>query len=318
MPESDAVNPQAQAQEILAPPARAAIFLTLIVPPGRESAAKDALADVPALTRSVAFRAPEAGLTCVTGIGSDLWDRAYAGLPRPAHLHPFAPLTGAKHHAPATAGDLLFHLRADSRDICFELAHQLMRRFDGVAECVDEVQAFRNWDERDLLGFVDGSENPGLPEADAVALIGSGGDYPGGSYVVVQKYLHDIPGWRSLTVEDQERAVGRSKIENIEIPDDEKAPDAHIVRASIDAPDGTELRIVRENMPFGSPGSGEFGTYFIGYAADPGITERMLRRMFIGEPPGSHDRLLDFSTAHTGCLFFVPPADLLEQPESYA
>jgi len=301
-------------QDVLAPPARAAIFLVVTVRAGAEDDVRGLLADLAGLTRSVGFRMPESELSCVAGIGSQLWDRLY-GAPRPAALHPFQPVAGAVHAAPATPGDLLFHLRARRLDVCFELARQVMIRLAGRADVVDEVHGFRYFDERDLMGFVDGTENPG--GADAVAAVRIGDEDPGfagGSYVVVQKYVHDLDAWEALTVEEQERAIGRRKLSDIELPDDVKPSNSHVALNTITDADGTERQIVRDNLPFGSVGDGEFGTYYIAYAADPDVIERMLRNMFVGDPPGNHDRILDFSTALTGCLFFVPPAAFLEDP----
>jgi putative iron-dependent peroxidase len=301
-------------QEVLRQPAKAAIFLVLDVRPGSEDTARDLLADLPGLTRSVGFRAPDDDLTCVAGVGAALWRRLYR-LPAPRELHPFRSVSGARHTAPATHGDLLFHLRARRLDLCFELARQVMARLAGHVTVLDEVQGFKYFDERDLLGFVDGTENPTGPEA--VAAITVGGEdpaYAGGSYVIVQKYLHNLDAWQALPVAEQERVIGRAKLSDIELPDAEKPANSHVAVTTIVDPDGTERQIVRENMAFGSPGAAEFGTYFIGYAATPDVIERMLQRMFVGEPPGNHDRILDFSTAVTGSLFFVPTAAFLENP----
>lgn len=303
-----------QPQHVLAPPAKAAIFLVLTVRPGAEADVRDVLADVAGLTRAVGFRAPEDGLSCVVGIGSQVWDRL-CGPPRPAGLHPFRALTGAVHTAPSTPGDLLVHLRAQRLDLCFELARQLMIRLAGHVDVVDEVHAFRYFDERDLLGFVDGTENPA--GADAVAAVTVGAEDPafaGGSYVIVQKYLHDLAAWDTLSVEEQELVIGRRKLSDIELPDADKPANSHVAVNTITDPDGTQRQIVRENMMFGRPGAQEYGTYFVGYAATPEVTERMLHDMFVGSPPGNHDRILDFSTAVTGGLFFVPTADFLANP----
>ena len=132
--------------------------------------------------------------------------------------------------------------------------------------------------------------------------------------MIVQKYVHDIPAWNALSVEEQERVVGRTKLDDIELPDDVKPANSHVALNTLTGPDGEELQIVRANMPFGQPGTGEFGTYYIAYAATPSITERMLQNMFLGSPPGNTDRILDFSTALTGCLFFAPAADFLDDP----
>ncbi len=298
---------------MITPLTSAAMFLVLTINSGGEAAVRDTLADWAALQRSVGFRGgSEGGLCCVAGIGSVAWDRLFGG-PRPAELHPFRELAGARHRARATPGDLLFHLKAARMDLCFEFATHVMSRLAGAVTAVDEVQGFRFFDERDLLGFVDGTENPDGAAARAAVLIGDQDpEFAGGSYVIVQKYLHDMTAWNALTTEAQEDAVGRTKLSDIEQPDHKKRSNSHVALNTITDPDGTQRQIFRHNMPFGSVASDEYGTYFIGYAASPSVTEQMLENMFIGKPPGNHDRLLDFSTAVTGGLFFVPSADFLD------
>jgi porphyrinogen peroxidase len=306
--------PAGEPQSILSPITEASIFLVLTVDPGREDEVRDVLADVSGLKRSVGFRIPEAGLTCVTGVGSRVWDRLF-GAPRPAGLHPFPGFAGSVHVAPATPGDLLFHIRAARLDLCFELAERLMNRLRGLARAVDEVHGFRSFDDRDLLGFVDGTENPEGEAAPDAALIGEEDPaFAGGSYVVVQKYVHDLAAWDALPVEEQEQAIGREKLSDVEFADEDKAANSHLVLNTIVDEDGEERQIMRFNMPFGRVGTGEFGTYFIGYARSPDVIEEMLTNMFIGKPPGTYDRILDFSTAVTGNLFFVPTVDFLDDP----
>jgi putative iron-dependent peroxidase len=302
-------------QPVVSPLTQAAVFLVLTIGPGGEDTVRALLPDLSGLGRSVGFRIPEGQLQVVAAIGSDAWDRLFGG-PRPRELHPFRALTGPRHTAPATPGDLLLHIRANRMDLCFEFAAQVMRRLSGAVEVADEVQGFRYFDERDLIGFVDGTESPGGAAGIDAAIVGADDDpdFAGGSYVIVQKYLHDIPAWNALTVEEQERAVGRSKLDDIELPDDVKPANSHVALNTITGPDGTQRAIVRANMPFGNPGQGEFGTYYIGYCATPAVTEQMLQNMFIGSPPGNTDRILDFSTAVTGGLFFAPGADFLDDP----
>ena len=301
-------------QPLLRPLTEAAIFLVVVVGDGEEEPVRELLADVSGLVRAVGFRSPEDTLSCVVGIGSELWDRMFSG-PRPAGLHVLAELDGPQHKAVSTPGDLLFHIRARRMDLCFELASQLVARLSGIGEVADEVHGFKYFDERDLLGFVDGTENPGGQAAYAAAIIGEEDPaFAGGSYVIVQKYLHDIDAWNALTVEEQERVFGRTKLADIEMPDDVKPSNSHVALNTIVDDAGQQRQIVRDNMPFGRVGAGEFGTYFIGYAADPGVTELMLSHMFLGDPPGNYDRVLDFSAAATGCLFFVPSADFLDDP----
>jgi putative iron-dependent peroxidase len=303
-----------ESQQILSPLTEAAIFLVLTVADGGEEVTRELLADVSGLKRSVGFRSPEAGLACVTGIGSGLWERLFA-LPKPAGLHGFPGFMGTKHTAPATEGDLLFHIRARRLDLCFELATLICGRLAGVTTVVDEVHGFRSFDERDLLGFVDGTENPeGAAATDAVLIGADDPGYAGGSYVVVQKYVHDMGGWNAISVEEQERVIGRTKLDDVELPDEIKPANSHVALNTIVDENGEERQIVRFNMPFGRVGAGEFGTYFIGYANSPTVIEQMLTNMFVGNPPGNYDRVLDFSTATTGCLFFVPSGGFLDDP----
>lgn len=308
---------QPQPQPILGLPAKSAMFMVLTVDAGAEAedTVRDFLADLAGLRRSVGFRIPDGDLQCVVGIGSHAWDRLFEG-PRPAELHPFRELVGAKHRAVSTPGDLLLHLRARTMDLCFELATVIMDRLAGAAKVVDEVHGFKYFDQRDLMGFVDGTENPEGQDAFAAITVTAEDDpdFAGASYVIVQKYLHDMRAWNALPVEAQEKVIGRTKLSDIELPDAIKPIDSHVALNTITDPDGTERDILRDNMPFGTVGSGEFGTYFIGYSSTPSVTEQMLRNMFIGKPVGTYDRILDFSTAITGGLFFVPTADFLADP----
>jgi putative iron-dependent peroxidase len=301
------------AQAVVAPLTRSSIFLVVTVAPDPDSAAtvRALCGDLPGLVRAVGFRDIEGALSCVTGFGAELWARLF-GPPAPAGLHPFQEIAGNPHVAVATPGDILFHLRALRADLCFELATQLTARLGGAGTSADEVHGFRYFDDRDLIGFVDGTENPQGPDAVAATVIGDEDpDFAGGSYVITQKYLHDLDGWNRLSTEDQERIVGRTKLSDIELADDVKPTFAHNALTTI-VEDGEEVQILRDNMPFGNVSRGEFGTYFIGYARSPAPIEQMLVNMFVGRPPGNYDRLLDFSRAVTGNLFFVPSVPLLE------
>ena len=299
-------------QSVLTPLTGAAIFLLVRIESGGESTTRSLLSRLGGLVRSVGFRVPAGALSCVAGIGSEAWDRLFSG-PRPAELHPFAEVVGGKHRAVSTPADLLFHIRAGQPDLCFELAGQIMNELADAGAVVDEVHGFKYFEMRDLLGFVDGTENPSGRDARTAVLIGEEDpSFAGGSYVIVQKYLHDLRAWNSLSVEEQERVIGRTKLSDIEFPDDVKPSNSHIALTVIEDADGNEHQILRDNMAFGNIGAQEFGTYFIGYAKTPTVTELMIRRMFIGEPAGNYDRILDFSTAKTGSLLFAPSADFLD------
>lgn len=301
-------------QGVISPLTQAAMFVVATVDPGREDRVHDALDNLSGLTRSVGFRYPEKQLSLTTSFGSDAWDRLFSG-PKPKGLHPFVELDGPRHRAPSTPGDVLFHVKASTLDMCFELSWRILEALGDAVTVVDEVHGFRFFDDRDLLGFVDGTENPAGAAAVAATAIGDEDpDFAGGSYVHVQKYLHDMSAWRALSVEEQERVIGRTKLEDIEMSDDVKPANAHIALNVIEDSSGEQLQIMRQNMPFGELGKGEFGTYFIGYSRDPGVTEQMLRNMFLGDPPGNTDRILDFSTALTGGLFFTPSGGWLDAP----
>ncbi len=300
------------AQPVTARLTKAAIFLVVTIRPGlgNDATVRGLCADLSALLRGVGFRNLKGRLSCVMGFGSDAWDRLF-GLPRPAELHPFREIRGV-HHAVSTPGDLLFHIRATQMDLCFELATAIMERIGDIVTVVDEVHGFKYFDQRDLLGFVDGTENPVDQAATEATLIGDEDPgFAGGSYVITQKYLHDLRKWKALPIEYQEGVIGRNKLSDIEFADDAKAAYAHNVLTNI-VENGQQLQIVRDSMPFGEVGKGEFGTYFIGYARSPRRIEQMLTNMFVGLPPGNYDRLLDVSTAVTGTLFFVPTSTFLD------
>src|SRR6202142_224556 len=301
------------AQMVAAPLTRAAIFLVVTIKQGPEHAAtiRSLCGDLAALLRAVDFRDLDGQLSCVMGFGSAAWDELF-GAPRPAELHSFREIRSHARHAVSTPGDLLFHIRAKRMDLCFELATQIMARIGSAVSPVDEVHGFRYFDDRDLLGFVDGTENPREDAAAEAVFIGEeDATFAGGSYVIVQKYLHDLNGWNALSTEVQERIIGRTKLSDIELDDSIKPTSAHSALTTI-VEDGKEIKILRDNMPFGRAGHGEFGTYFIGYSRSPRTIEQMLENMFVGRPPGNYDRLLDFSRAVTGNMFFVPSATFLE------
>lgn len=213
---------------------------------------------------------------------------------------------------PRHAGDLLFHIRGESMDVCYEVGGRILAAMSGAVTVVDEVHGFRFFEMRDLLGFVDGTENPGGADAVAAALIGpeSGEDpaFLGSSYVHVQRYIHDMVGWNALSTTEQELIIGRTKLDDIELDDAVKPANSHVALNTLHDEEGNELQIVRGNMPFGTLGNGESGTYFIAYAADPGVTEQMLTHMFIGDPPGNTDRILSSPPpAPAPCSSFPAP-----------
>lgn len=301
-------------QSVDAPLSRAAVFLVVTVDASAEAleAVKGVLSDIAGLLKTVGFRDLNAHLSCNVGIGAEFWTRLTDVRP-PRELHPFREVRGQRHTAVSTPGDVLFHIRAERGDFCFEFERLLLDALGDSVRVADEVSGFRYFDSRDLLGFVDGTANPVGVDMGTTALVGQEDTvHAGGSYIVVQKYLHDLVRWNGMSTQAQEAVMGRTKLDNVELDDVESGQKAHKTLATITDDSGVEHDILRDNMPFGRPGQGEFGTYFIGYARELWVIERMLQRMFVGDPEGSYDRLLDVSTAVTGTAFFAPTRRFLE------
>ena len=303
-------------QNITETPGQFALFMVFGINDTPDAAEKitAVCGDLPAIIRSMRNRFPDQQISCVTGFGAQAWRRLFPQQPVPAELEPFKEIRGERHVAVSTPGDLLFHIRTQRADVGYEIASLITTGLNGAVTAIDETHGFRYFDGRAIIGFVDGTENPEHDErADFAAIGDEDPHFTGGSYVFVQKYLHDMQAWNALPTEEQERAIGRRKYDDRELSDDVKPENAHNAVTNIQDADGNELKIVRGNMPFANPAKGEFGTYFIGYARTFSTTRTMLEHMFIGDPVGNTDRLLDFSTAVTGTLFFAPAADLLEE-----
>ncbi|WP_394772346.1 Dyp-type peroxidase [Mucilaginibacter sp.] len=261
------------------------------------------------LNNSVNVRFPVSRASCVMGIGHDAWLRLDLPGPLPKELVNFTPIAGSKHRAVSTRGDLHFHIRADNTSICYDMASAITDVLSPVAVSTEEIHGFRYWDSRTILGFVDGTENPQGQDRELFSMVGDeDAAYKGGSYLFVQKYVHNLTSWKELSTEQQEKVIGRSKANDIEMADDVKPANSHIALANV----GDDLKIVRDNMPFGNMSTNEMGTYFIAYASTFTTVQKMLNNMFIGSPAGNYDRILDFSTAKTGSLFFVPTFNMID------
>ncbi|MEB3768365.1 Dyp-type peroxidase [Acinetobacter sp. MD2] len=303
-------------QPVTNPPGENALFITLSIHqnPDAVDGVLDFCAGFTALVRSLSKRFPQSHFNALLGFGSEAWDRLFPNQPKPKELKPFTEIRGEKHVAVATAGDLFFHIRADRQDICFELSamiHQLLGEF---TEAIDETNGFRYLDGRAILGFVDGTENPEFQEAREWAVVGDEDpEFKNGSYAFTQKYLHNMQMWRALSTEEQEKVIGRRKFDDIELSDEEKPKTAHNNVSKAHDAHGNELKILRANVAFAQPSKNEYGTYFIGYARTFSTTHTMLSNMFTGNKEGAVDRLLDFSTPISGCLFFVPTYDFLDE-----
>ncbi|MDR2405012.1 MAG: Dyp-type peroxidase, partial [Deltaproteobacteria bacterium] len=297
------------AQEVTLGAGKCAIFLVFgLNKPDELEAIKGICGDVPAFARSMKLRFPHAEVSCVMGFGSEAWDHLFPRRKKPKELSPFQEIKGEKFTAPSTPGDLFFHIRTNRQDLAMELASLITESLGDAVFSIEEIHGFKYFDGRAILGFVDGTENPDIPdERYDFAVIGDAEpDFQGGSYCFVQKYIHDMIAWNKLPTEEQEKVIGRRKFNDRELSDEEKPENAHNAVTNIENENGEELKIVRANMPFANPSRGEYGTYFIGYASTFSTTRRMLENMFQGDPPGNTDRILDYSVAKTGTLFFIP------------
>ncbi len=226
---------------------------------------KDVCANFSALIRSMRNRFPDAQFSSTISFGADVWDRIFPGKGRPKELEVFKEIKGSKQIAVSTPGDILFHIRAKQMGLCYEFASIIDEKLKGAVEAIDETHGFRYMDGKAIIGFVDGTESPAVDENPYhFAVVGEEDpDFAGGSYVFVQKYIHDMDAWNALSVEEQEKVIGRRKFNDVELSDEEKPANAHNAVANI----GDDLKIVRANMPFANTAKREYGTYFIGYAS---------------------------------------------------
>lgn len=287
------------------------IFITLAVIEGPTSAAiiRRAAARLAGLTAEVAAMVAEPALVSALGFGAACWPQLFGPL-LPAELAPFQPVADGPRIAPATPADLFLHIHSGRHDANFVLARAAMAMLAGAVRVIEEIHGFKYLGGRDLTGFVDGTENPKGGERPEVALVGAeDASFAGGSYVSIQRYVHDLGKWEALGLGEQEAAIGRSKAEDEELPDAVKPPSAHIARVVIEE-DGEELQVVRHSLPYGT--TAEHGLYFVAYGCSPRIFSLMLDRMVRRDEQGHADRLLDFSRAATGAAFFVPSEDFLE------
>ncbi|WP_066569964.1 Dyp-type peroxidase [Snodgrassella sp. CFCC 13594] len=302
-------------QPVTHAPGMNAVFIVLGIQDNKDAlqAVTDFAAGFSALVRSLSKRFPDCHFNAALGFGSQAWDRLFPQQSKPKELVPFQAIKGPKYTAVSTPGDLFFHIRADKQDICYELSSLIDQELHDATFPIDEVHGFRYLDGRAIIGFVDGTENPEEVEAAEYAVVGDEDPaFKGGSYAFIQKYVHDMDQWRALSTEEQEKVIGRRKYDDVELSDEVKPKTAHNNVSKAHDAQGNELKIVRANVAFAQPSKNEYGTFFIGYARHFSVTRQMLLHMFKGNEEGFTDRLLDFSTATTGCLFYVPTYDFLD------
>lgn len=259
-----------------------------------------------AIIRSMRIRKPEAGLQVAIGFSNQAWDYLFPNAKKPQELETYQTLTGAEYSMPASDGDIFLHIRASEEAVVYEIVRQFMKLLASVTTVIDETKGFRYLEGRAIIGFIDGTEAPAPEDAADYAIIGDeDSDFINGSYAFAQKWQHDMAFWEKLSVEHQEKAVGRHKFDDMELDDVDKLENAHNVASKLEI-DGEEQKIIRMNVPFSDPAMDYTGTYFIGYARHWQVTKQMLEQML-----AKSDFLLTFSTLLSGQLFFIPSRDTL-------
>lgn len=234
--------------------------------------------------------------------------------PPPKQLAKFLAINGSSYSAPSTEGDILLHVSSDKKDICYEITRLLIGFLDSFTYSVDETHGFSYLDNRSIIGFVDGSGNPVNETLLESTIIGEeDSEFKGGSYMFTQKYLHDMKGWNSISTEEQERIIGRKKDNDTVLFPEKKYKNSHTDIASTEDEKGNKLKILRANVVFSTPSKNEYGTYFISYSRTFDVVDKMLKNMFLGNEKGPHDKLLEYSKAISGSLYFAPGNEIIKR-----
>jgi len=267
---------------------------------------REAVRSFPTMVEELNSHRIKANMYGIISFGPTLWGRL--GYNMPSGFRAMDSI-GSQLVAPATGGDIFIHLRSNEAGANFAVARDFVNRLGEGIEIMDEVQGFRYLDSRDLTGFVDGTENP-KGENRQRAVILSDGEFAGGSFVVMQRYVHDLKKWNAVPVENQEQIVGRTKEDDVEKDGDELAPTAHIARAKVKR-DGKTVDILRHSMPYGTV-TGDEGLFFVAYARDLDVIDEMLKRMFGASGDQVSDKLLNYTSAFSGGYFFAPPLAIVK------
>ena len=300
------------AQSVILPlPSDHARFIVLRLKDLTIDELKEKLADLFTTRDRLITQHPNAQIKTGVAFGPELWAKLYNQ--SPACFKQLEPLQGS-FQMPVVPADVLIHVASQRTDICFALSQSFFEGIQDKVEVLDERVCFRNFDGRDLTGFIDGTENPQFPDDRAeVALLGEdAGIFADGSFVFAQRYAHNLAKWKQLKVDAQENVMGRTKLESIELDDEVKPKNAHIARVVIEDDEGEEMEILRHSLPYGD-GKGDQGLFFIAYTQNLEIIDRMLQHMFGTTGDGIHDRLLHFVTPMDGAYYFAPSEELLEE-----
>lgn len=278
----------------------------------QEAYIRQALSRLPALFDKYTDRFSEANLTGVIAIGTNYWDEIYPK-GRPKYLRQFPEMADDDRIAPANNFDLYIEIRSDRADVNHIVSTKICDLLADSVELVEQVRAFRFLDGRDLTGFVDGTENPQGHHRRSVALIHDedDADFAAGSYLHIQRYRHNLNLWNSLEVKDQEDVFARTKVNNEEYSEENKAPTSHIKRVNLKDSEGNSIEILRQSMPYGD--MKRQGLFFVSYCKSPEPFELMLKSMIGGDGHGHSDHMLKYTQAETGAAFFVPSLNILAE-----
>jgi porphyrinogen peroxidase len=242
------------------------------------------------------------GVNLVAGFKPELWRDAFPA-ETPADLHGFnEPIVGVDDYTmPATQHDAVLWISGSAYDVVFDVARMAIRSLGEIATVAEETSSWPYQHDRDLTGFIDGTENPSLIDAPDVVVIADGPG-AGGTILLLQKWAHEAQAWESLTDEEQERVMGRTKLDSIEL--DDKPSDSHVASTDQD-----ELgKVFRRNMPYGTVT--DHGTMFVGFCAQQQPLADMLESM-AGLDDGTRDALTRYTQPLTGSYYFVPSTESL-------
>jgi porphyrinogen peroxidase len=264
---------------------------------------------LPTLIESIKKQNKVDSLFASLAFGADYWDAIHPGS-RPQRLKKFIELGAGDISAPATGGDIFLHVHSDRKDMTYVLASEFLKPIKESIDVLDEVDGFHYLDDRDLTDFIDGTENPEGEERSKVALIDDEPEFNGGSYVLAQRFVHNLPKWQTVADDEQEKVIGRTKPDSIELDEDVMPETSHVSRVVIEE-DGEELEIVRHSLPYGQA-SGDAGLFFLAYSKDNTILEKMLANIFGISGDGLHDHLMNYTAAKSGAYFFAPSVEMLK------
>jgi len=257
---------------------------------------------------------PDSLLKCSFGISRNFWNQLFPNTPPPKHLKEFKEIKGKTYTAPATEGDFFLHIRSQHPDVCYDVLRQFIHFLNPFLENVYEIHGFSNVDGKAVIGFADGNPDQEKNILDYVLIGKEDEKYESGCYLFTQQYLHDIEAWDGLTIDEQEKIIGRKKFENTKLSPENKYANAHNAILNPNEENASDTKILRSNVIFSNPSQNQFGTFFIAYSRNFQTVENMLKNMFLGsETRGTHDKLLEYSSATTGTLFFVPSFSLISK-----